>query len=69
MSAEFNLCTERCNHGGRTREMYRTPGLFRKLSERWWIGGGIPVGLDAGSSRLGVMVAAIYEFNALPVLQ
>jgi hypothetical protein len=68
LSTEFSLSTDRWNHAGQTREMYFTPGLFRRVSERWWIGAGVPVGLGADSTHLGVMVAAIYEFNAFPVV-
>jgi hypothetical protein len=68
LSTEFSLSTDRWNHAGQTREMHFTPGLFRRVSDRWWIGAGIPVGLGAGSTKLGVMVAAIYELNAFPVL-
>ncbi len=66
--SEFSLSTDRWNHAGQTREMYVTPGVFRRLSDRWWVGVGVPVGLNADSTKLGVTLALIYEFNVFPTL-
>lgn len=68
LTSEFSLSTDRWNHGGQTREMYITPGVFRRLSDSWWIGVGVPVGLNADSSRLTAMISLVYEFNVFPEL-
>jgi hypothetical protein len=66
--SEFSLSTDRWNHAGQTREMYFTPGVFRRMSDRWWVGLGVPVGLSADSPKLGAMLSVIYEFNVFPKL-
>jgi hypothetical protein len=68
LSSEFSLSTDRWNHAGETREMYYTAGVFRRLSNRWWVGVGVLVGLNADSAKLGVMLSLVYEFNVFPTL-
>jgi hypothetical protein len=48
--------------------MYYTAGVFRRLSNRWWVGVGVLVGLNADSAKLGVMLSLVYEFNVFPTL-
>ncbi len=69
LTSEFTLSTDRWNHGGQTRQMYYTPGLFRKLGDHWWVGAGFPVGLNSDSTDFGVAASIVCAFKPFATLR
>ena len=63
LTGEFNLSTNRWNHGGREREMYATPGAVWRLPRNWEMGIGVPVGLTRDADKSGAIFKLIYEFG------
>jgi hypothetical protein len=62
-TGEFNLSTNRWNHGGQEREMYLTPGVVWRLPRAWELGFGVPVGLTRDSDKAGAILRVVYEFG------
>jgi hypothetical protein len=62
-TGEFNLNTNRWNHGGREREMYFTPGLVWRLPRNLEIGFGAPIGLTGDADKSGAILRLLYEFG------
>ncbi len=69
VTAEYSWSTNRWHGNGQTNEMFLSAGLFRRLSDRWWLGVGAPIGLTEGTGRFQLMGSLIYEFNLLEALK
>jgi hypothetical protein len=62
-TGEFNLSTNRWNHGGGEREIYATPGVVWRLPGDLEIGFGTPVGLTRDADKFGAHLKLVYEFG------
>lgn len=60
---EFNLSTNRWNHGGHEREMYATPGVVWRLPHNWEASVGVPIGLTRDADKFGEVLRLVYEFG------
>jgi hypothetical protein len=60
--SEVNWNTDQWNKRGRNNEVYLTPGFVYKLSGRWEIGIGVPIGVTPDADKFRTILQAVFEF-------